>query len=179
MGWVAVAVMADSVAAAVATILWLALHFVLLQEVVRVSPTTKRPIAYATALSLIAMAVAAATGAVLGDTATALGITIVVASAAYSLPALVWGMISKSTAGLSLISLSVNAVEGAIYFAAGVGLGGIAPNGHSIKAYVGFGGVALVSNVPRLVRTSLRRLSGEDERVCQASANGTRTFKPS
>jgi len=108
------------------------------------------------------MAGSAAIGIALGDVATALAIAIGIASAAYSIPALVRGMLSKSTAGLSLISLSTNALEGAIYFIAGLGLGGIAPHGTMITAYVLFGGLALCSNVPRLIRTSSRRLAGKD-----------------
>lgn len=168
-GWVAVAVMADSPAAAVATVLWLVFHLLLLREVVRLRPAATRVIIYTTVLSLLGIAAAAVDGAVVGDVVTALGIAIGFASAAYSLPALISGMISKSTAGLSVVSLTVNALEGVIYFVAGMGLGGIAPSGRYIVAYLIFGGIALVSNVPRLIRTLLRRLTGKDESPTHAA----------
>lgn len=168
-GWVAVAVITDSPAAAVATVLWLVFHLLLMKEVVRVRPAATRVIIHTIVLSLLGMAAAAVVGAVVGDIATTLGIATGFASAAYSLPALISGMISKSTAGLSIISLTVNALEGAIYFVAGMGLGGIAPSGRYIVAYLSFGGIALASNVPRLIRTLLRRLTGKDESATHAA----------
>jgi len=162
VGWVVVAMMADSPAAAVATVLWLVFHLLFLREVVQVRPAATRVIVHTTVLSLLGMAAVAVVGAVSGDIMTALGLAIMFASAAYSLPALISGMISKSTAGLSMVSLTVNAVEGTIYFVAGMGLGGIAPSGSYIVAYLSFGGISLISNVPTLIRTLLRRLAGKD-----------------
>jgi hypothetical protein len=80
----------------------------------------------------------------------------------YSLPALVSGMTSATTSGLSVTALSINVAEGAIYLVAGLGLGGIAAVGHPIAAYVVFGAVMLSSTVPRLVRTGVRRAGGRD-----------------
>jgi hypothetical protein len=161
-GWIAVAVIVDSPAAAIATALWLIFHLMLLREVARISPSTVRAIAYTASLSAVGVAAAAIVGLAVGDVARALGISIGFAAAAYSIPALVRGMRSESTAGLSLVSLSTNALEGAIYFVAGLGLGGIAPRGEFITAYLLFGGLALSSNLPRLARTSARRLAGKE-----------------
>lgn len=156
-GWIAVAVLAESPGAAIANVIWLAFHLLLLYEVVKASPRTARAISRATALSLVGVAIAGAIGTVVGDLTSALGIAIGFASAAYTLPALVRGMTSPSTAGLSLVSLSTNSVEGVIYLVAGAGLGGIAPAGAPIIAYILFGGLAVTSNVPRLVRVAWRR----------------------
>lgn len=163
VAWIAVAVLADSPAAAIATGVWTIFHFLLLREVVRVKPATTRPIAISTVLSLAAMIVVAVIGIAAGSLVTALGIAIGIAAAGYSVPALVAGMTSKSTAGLSLIALSTNSLEGAIYFVGGIGLGGIAPSGTHVIGYTFFGAVALLSNVPRLVRTLIRRATGKDK----------------
>jgi hypothetical protein len=161
-GWIAVAVIADSPAAALATTLWLAFHLLLLMEIIRVNAAMFRTIVCMTFASALGIGAATLIGLAVGDIPRLLGVAIGCASAAYSVPALVHGMRSKSTAGLSLISLSTNALEGAIYFVAGLGLGGIAPQGAYITAYLFFGGLALLSNLPRLGRTSLRRLTGRD-----------------
>jgi uncharacterized protein with PQ loop repeat len=161
-GWIAVAVLSMSYAAAIATIIWLVFHLLLMKEVMAVSRRLSRTIILTSVISTLVVILATMVGLIIGDIATILGITIAFASAAYSLPALITGMTSKSTAGLSLISLSTNALEGAIYFCAGMGWGGIAPPGQHIVAYLLFGGSALLSNVPRLARTALRRLAGKD-----------------
>jgi hypothetical protein len=161
-GWIAVAVMADSPAAAIATVVWLVFHLMLWHAVSGAAPRTARPIAVAAVLSLVMTGLVALVGYVFGHLQEALGVAIAFASAAYSIPALFSGMTSVTTAGLSIISLSVNSMEGAIYLIAGAGYGGISPAGHIVLGYIFFGGIALLSNVPRLVRTSIRRLAGKD-----------------
>lgn len=169
LGWVAVAILTHAIAAAVATVLWLIFHMLLLKEVVALDRGVGKRITVTASISLGCVAIATAIGLAVGDVTTALGIAIGAASAAYSLPALVTGLRSRSTAGLSIASLSTNAVEGAIYLVAGLGWGGIAPPGRYIVAYLLFGGLALTSNVPRLVRTMVRRLSGKDSVGLDAS----------
>ena len=161
-GWIAVAILAGSPGAALANTIWLVFHLLLLHEVVRAGPGTARTIGRATALGFLGVVVAGAVGAAVGDPASALGIAIGIAAAAYTIPALVRGMRSPSTAGLSLVSLSTNTVEGSIYLVAGAGLGGIAPAGTPIAAYLLFGGLAVLSNLPRLVRVAWRRARGLD-----------------
>lgn len=90
------------------------------------------------------------------------GLAIGATTVAYSLPALVTGMTSPSTSGLSLSALVVNSLEGAVYAAGGLGLGGVAPAGQVVLGYVLAGGAALPANIPRLLRVSLRRLHGLD-----------------
>lgn len=92
----------------------------------------------------------------------ALGLAVIVASAFYSLPALYRGMRSTTATGLSLMSLTVNSVEGGIYFVAGIGLGRITRYGDPVLAYAFFGGLALISNIPRLIRAGYRRVVDQD-----------------
>lgn len=162
VGWIAVAVLAESIAAVIATLVWLVFHFLLWREVSKTSAPMTRTIAMTAALSLAGTALVALVGFLLGHAETAIGLTIVAASALYSLPALYRGMRSRSTTGLSVVSLFVNSIEGAIYFIAGIGLGGITETGKVVLAYAFFGGLALVSNVPRLLRVGCRRLAGRD-----------------
>lgn len=157
-GWIAVAVLTGSPAAVIANVTWLVFHFLLWRDVARVDPSMRRPIAVTALASLLATAFIAIVGQTTGHMETALGGALVAASAFYSLPALYRGMRSPTTAGLSLVSLAVNSVEGAIYFVAGVGLGGITQRGETVLAYAFFGGLAVLSNVPRLVRASAHRL---------------------
>ncbi|WP_324785182.1 hypothetical protein [Streptomyces sp. H51] len=96
---------------------------------------------------------------------SALGLLIVAASAFYSIPALYRGMKSPTTTGLSVVSLTVNSVEGLIYFIAGICLKGITKYGDPVLAYAFFGGLAVLSNLPRLVRAALRRVLRHDQGV--------------
>ncbi len=166
--WIAVAIMADSVAAAVATAVWLVFHVLLWREASRANSAISRTMTNTSLIGLAASAIAGALGAALGETQAALGALIGIASAAYSLPALIAGMVSPTTTGLSLVSLSVNSIEGSIYLWAGLGLGGIAPNGPLVLGYIIFGSIALLSNLPRLVRTAFRRLTGKDGNQSEA-----------
>ncbi|MFD5063832.1 MULTISPECIES: hypothetical protein [unclassified Streptomyces] len=163
IGWIAVAVMADSLAGVIATIVWLTFHFLLWREVARCTPSMARTITTASNLSLAATGLVALIGHLAGHLETFLGGAITAASAFYSLPALFSGMRSRTTNGLSLVSLSVNSLEGGIYLASGVGLGGITAPGDPILAYAFFGGLALVSNIPRVIRTGYRRILGKDQ----------------
>jgi uncharacterized protein with PQ loop repeat len=160
LGWIAVAVLTGSLAAVIANVTWLIFHFMLWREVARVDPSMRRPIAVTALVSLVVTAVVAIVGELDGRMETALGAALVAASAFYSLPALYRGMTSPTTAGLSLVSLAVNSVEGAIYFVAGIGLGGITRSGETVLAYAFFGGLAVLSNIPRLVRAGAHRLAG-------------------
>jgi hypothetical protein len=163
IGWIAVAVLADSVAAAVATTVWLCFHLLLWREIARVTPSVALVIARWAAASFIATLIVAIIGMVTGHLAEALGLAIAAASAAYSIPALFAGITSKTTSGLSMVSLLVNSVEGAIYLTGGLGLGGISPAGHFVLGYIFFGATALLSNGPRLMRTVYRRMLGKDK----------------
>lgn len=161
-GWIAVAVLAKSPAAVIATVTWLVFHVLLWRDVSRAEPSMRRTTSVTALLSLVATGLVAVAGQVAGHLESALGLASVAASAAYSLPALYRGMKSPTTNGLSLVSLTVNSIEGAIYFVAGVGLGGITRYGDSVLAYAFFGGLALVSNLPRLVRAGVRRATDRE-----------------
>ncbi|MCX4451246.1 hypothetical protein OOK50_33120 [Streptomyces sp. NBC_01789] len=161
-GWIAVAVLAQSVAAAVAGVVWPVFHGLLWREVAKAEPAMNKTIVSATLFSFAAIGLVTIVGLGTGYMEPALGSALVIASACYSLPALYRGMKSPTTTGLSLVSLAVNSVEGAIYFVGGVGMGGITPYGHPVLAYIFFGGLALVSNLPRLARAGARRAMNRD-----------------
>ena len=164
LGWITVAVLAHSPAAAVATVVWLVFHLLLWREVALLKPEIVRRIAVAAMVSLSTLGLFAIMGMLLDNMQESLGIAIGIATAAYSLSALVTGKTSRTTSGLSVISLAVNSFEGVIYLLAGVGYGGIAPVGPVILGYVIFGSAALLSNGPRLCRTCwrrVRRIDGE------------------
>ncbi|WP_203904116.1 hypothetical protein [Virgisporangium aliadipatigenens] len=162
VAWFAAAVAARSPAAVVATAVWFGLHVLLWRETARVTPPKARTIAVTAAVSLVVSAAVTIGGWASGHGDAALAATIGIASVSYSLPALVSGMTSATTAGLSMAALAVNATEGAIYLVAGLGLGGITPAGRLVPAYLVFGAVTLASNAPLLVRTGSRRLRGAD-----------------
>jgi len=148
LGWIVVAVLAHSPAAAVATVVWLVFHLLLWREVALLKPEMAHRIAVAATASLIILGLIALIGILVGHIQESLGLAIGIATAAYSLPALVAGMTSRTTRGLSVISLAVNSLEGAIYLVAGLGYGGIAPVAPVILGYVIFGSAALLSNGP-------------------------------
>jgi uncharacterized protein with PQ loop repeat len=176
--WIAVAVLADSVAAAVATVVWLVFHIMLWREVTRFEPSMNRTIACTASVSLVATGFVAFIGHLTGHLNAALGAEIVAATVSYSVPALFRGMRSRTTAGLSLISLLVNSIEGAIYLVAGVGLGGITPPGKTVPTYALFGGIALASNIPRLIRSGYRRVSGRDESFSEELSRASEATDP-
>lgn len=166
--WIAVAVLADSVAAAVATGVWLVFHVALWRELVRFEPTMTWTIGCTASASLAATGLVALVGHLAGHLGAALGAEIVAATVLYSVPALIRGMRSRTTDGLSLVSLLVNSIEGTIYLIAGAGLGGITPAGKTVPSYALFGCLSLASNVPRLVRSGYRRVSGRDGSLSEA-----------
>ncbi|MEU3349182.1 hypothetical protein ABZ723_30170 [Streptomyces sp. NPDC006700] len=161
-GWIAVAAMADSLAAVIATITWMVFHVLLWREVAQAEPSMKRAIAASALAGFVITGLIAVIGQLAGYLESALGMTVVAATASYSLPALYRGMKSPTTTGLSLVSLAVNTVEGAIYFVAGIGLGGITRYGDPVLVYAFFGALAVLSNLPRFVRAALRRALGRD-----------------
>lgn len=163
-GWMAVAVLTSSWPALVAMCVWSVFHLLLCRETGRVDRPTGRRVLTAAVWTQLAVVVVGVVGGVAGRPAAALGLAIGATTVAYSLPALVAGMTSASTAGLSLPAITVNALEGAVYAAAGLGLGGVSPAGQPVLGYLIAGGAALLANVPRLVRVALRRVRGLDAR---------------
>lgn len=156
-GWIALAVLSSSPAAAIATCVWMIFHILLCWEIAKARPDLVRRILFFTGISLLVLLVTAATGWSLNNLAESLGVFIAVSTAAFSLPALWAGMKSQSTAGLSILALTVNSVEALIYFIGGVGGGGIVPAGQVVYGYVFFGVIAVACNIPRLIRVIIRR----------------------
>lgn len=162
-GWMAVAVLTSSWPALVATVVWLVFHLLLCRELGRVHQPTYRRVLVVGLWTQAVVVVVSAAGMLIGRPADVLGVAIGAATIAYSLPALVTGMTSASTIGLSVSALVVNSLEGAVYATGGLGLGGVAPRGEVVLGYVLFGAAALLANVPLLLRVSLRRLRGLDQ----------------
>jgi hypothetical protein len=171
-GWMAVAVLTSSWPALVAISVWLVFHLLLCREIGRVDRPAARRVVASAGWTQLAVVVVGAIGTVLGRPAEALGVAIGATTVAYSLPALVAGLTSASTAGLSLPAITVNALEGAVYAAAGLGLGGVSPPGQPVLGYVIAGGAALLANVPRLVRVAIRRIRGLDRPLPSGSVPG-------
>lgn len=156
-GWVALAVIESSPAAAVATCVWLVFHILLCREITTVRPDLARRIILFTGISFSALVVTALIGASFGVLGEAVGVFIATATAAFSLPALWAGMRSVSTSGLSALALSVNTAEALIYFVGGLGCGGIVAAGNIVPGYILFGAIAMLCNIPRLIRVIVRR----------------------
>jgi len=161
--WLLVAVIEGAPWIFAATALWAALHVALVAEGFRVDPAFGLRALRVGGVSLATAGVAALVGATLFDSlGLALGLMVVAATAGYSLPALVAGMRSASTRGLSVIELGINVFEGVVYVLAGLGVVALVASSQGALSYVLFGAVAVVSNAPRLVRTSYRRVRGLD-----------------
>ncbi len=91
-----------------------------------------------------------------------LTVFLIAATAAYSFPALYSGLTSVTTKGLSVISLSVNTFEGIVYTIGGLGLIALTNGAGITVSYTLYGLITILLNVPRLTRTSYRRLNNLD-----------------
>lgn len=157
IAWIPLASLTHAIPALIATSIWLLLQIAIAWQVLATAPNT-RAVFLRYGFSSLAITIAIILVAnMLNLLLPALTVLLTIINIAYAAPALFKGLTSKTTNGLSLINLSVNSVEGALYLVAGLGLGGIAPTGTPIIAYIVFGTVALISNLPRLARVLYRR----------------------
>jgi uncharacterized protein with PQ loop repeat len=159
-GWAALAWLLEAWPLLIATVLWFVLHLWICQSVWQVSPDKRKRMLQAFAVTVVAFT--GATAALvpwLGVTA-ALGITIGVATVLDSTPALVEGLRSTTTRGLSIRSLSVNTAEGVVYLFIGFGLVVTASSHGNLIGYILYGGISIAANIPRLVRVMYRRRNG-------------------
>lgn len=157
-GWIAVAVLTASWPALVATIVWLVFHLLLCWELREVNRPVYIQVLRAALITQAAVIIVGVVGVLVGYPSEVLGAAIGAATVAHSLPALITGMTSVSTAGLSVSALLVNSLEGAAYTVGGLGWGGVAPAGEVVLGYILSGGALLIANVPRLARVTYRRV---------------------
>lgn len=157
--WIAVAIIEGGPWILAAGIVWVIFHSLLVQASYSVDKQFGRKV-FRTAL--ISAAITYPTVIIVGTAMSfsfILGVFLIAATAAYSFPALIAGLKSVTTKGLSVLSLAINTFEGLIYTAGGLGLITLTSGEGITVSYMMFGLIAALSNGPRLVRTSYRRLN--------------------
>jgi hypothetical protein len=156
-GWVLLAWLLGAWPVLIATLLWLILHAGICIMVWRVSPAKRTRMLRTFLITAAAFAAATMLLSPHLGVAAALGVTLGIATVIDSAPALVEGMRSGTTRGLSVLSLSVNTAEGFVYLAIGFGWVISAGDPGSLTGYILYGTVSLITNIPRLIRVTIRR----------------------
>lgn len=160
-GWIVLAVMLEAWWVLAANLIWFGFHLVVCFAVAKVSAAKTRPmVVNALVSAAIVPAVVLAASPWL-STVAALGLLLGASGLVYGVPALIEGLRSATTRGLSAIALSVNVAEGIVYAAVGAGLISLA--GGTVAGYLFFGVVAVACNLPRLIRVLWRRAHGADQ----------------
>lgn len=160
IGWVVLASILQAWPVLLATILWLVLHLLVCREVWKVSPDKRTRMLRTFLLSSAAFfSVTAVLFPLLGLT-TALGLVLGVVTVLDSAPALIEGLRSATTKGLSILTLMVNTTEGLIYLAIGLNLVTITEKPGSVIGYSLYGVISIISSTPRLARVMSRRCRG-------------------
>ena len=162
LGWLALAVLVQSWWVLAANILWIVIHAFLCREVARTDARKNREIILAGTGSAVALALATIGARFFLPVEDALGLMLGLSTLFYAVPAAYEGLVSASTRGLSLLSLGVNTVEGAIYFLAGTAVLRIAEAGDPVFGFAFFGAVSIASNGVRFVRVAYRRIKRLD-----------------
>lgn len=162
LGWVTLAVIVNSPWVLAANVLWIVLHVMLCIEVARVDPDKRKRIFNAGLVTAVGILFLTFRLEQLIPFEDALGILLAIAMVFYAVPATLAGLTSKSTRGLSTISLSVNGIEGIIYLCSGVGWIALSNSHGPVWGFVLFGIVSIVSNGLRLSRVAYRRARGFD-----------------
>lgn len=162
LGWIILAILVGSPWVLLANVLWITLHVILCLEISRIDPQKRRGIIQSSLRSAGIFATAVFFAQFLIPLQEALGLLLGAAMIFYAIPATYAGLTSASTRGLSLLSLSVNAIEGIIYLFSGLGL--LHMNSHEglIWGFIIFGTVSILSNGLRLTRVAYRRSRGLD-----------------
>lgn len=163
LGWIVLAILVGSPWVLLANVLWIVLHVILCLEVSRIDPQKRRGIISSSLLSAGIFAAATFVTQLLIPLQEALGLLLAAAMIFYAVPATYAGLTSVSTRGLSLLSLSVNAIEGIIYLCSGFGW--LHMNSHEgiVWGFVLFGGISILSNGLRFCRVAYRRTLGLDQ----------------
>jgi hypothetical protein len=147
-----------------ANALWIALHVILCLEVSRIDLQKRRGIISSSLLSAGIFAAATFVTQLLIPLQEALGLLLAGAMIFYAIPATYAGLTSASTRGLSLLSLSVNAIEGIIYLCSGFGWLNMNSHDGIIWGFVLFGVISILSNGLRFSRVAYRRVLGLDQK---------------
>ncbi len=161
-GWILFGVLSHAPAVAVACAVWSVLHLLLCVQVAALRPAKMRRL-WLSALSTAAvLTILVMVGSLTSQAENAVGLAIALSTLVYGWPALLVGMRSSTTSGLSSMSLAMKTAEGGVYLLAGLGLGLLAPSGHFVLGFASFGVLAIVCNAPVLARTLHRRATGAD-----------------
>lgn len=158
IGWVLLAWLLSAWMVLIATTLWLAFHILLCRAVWYVSPDKRKRIVRTFFVSVLLLAALTFVLQPSFGLNTSLGIVLGVATLLHSVPALVEGLASRTTLGLSIQALTINTMEGIIYLVIGAGWITIAAEPGGIVGYTLYGVVSVLCNAPRLIRVVYRRL---------------------
>lgn len=162
LGWIVLAILVGSPWVLLANVLWITLHVILCREVSRTDPQKHRGIVESSIVSAAVFALVVFGVQFLIPLQDALGLLLAAAMVFYAVPATYAGLTSVSTRGLSLLSLSVNAVEGVIYFCSGTGWLNMNRHDGPVWGFILFGMISILSNGMRFTRVAYRRCLGLD-----------------
>jgi len=163
-GWILLGILSHAPAVTVACVLWTVLHLALCVQMARVRPAGARRLWSSAVATWSLLAVIVLAGATGGNAAASLGAAIALSTLLYGWPALVAGMRSPSTLGLSVMTLGLKTAEGMIYLVAGLGVGLLSPAGHFVLGFFAYGVLAIGYNAPVLVRTVWQRAAASAQR---------------
>lgn len=171
LGWIVLAVLVGSPWVLLANVLWIVLHVWLCHEVSRISPDKSKGIIHSSILSAVVFSTATFLTQLLIPLQDALGLLLAAAMIFYAVPATYAGLTSSSTRGLSLLSLSVNAIEGAVYLCAGFGWLSMHSHDGNVWGFILFGVISILSNGLRFTRVAYRRSLGLDKEPLVAASS--------
>jgi uncharacterized protein with PQ loop repeat len=162
LSWIFLAFLIHSWWILAANVIWLVIHLMLCREVAAVNPQKKKQIITTTLICAGILLITGIISTIIGQLQPALNIIVALTALFYGLPALYEGLKSATTQGLSLISLSVNSIEGLIYLLAGIGILTLSTAQTPITGFIFFGAVSIICNGLRLIRVSYRRIKKLD-----------------
>lgn len=150
-GWLSVGVLSGQWWMFAASAVWTVFHFWICWTVWRISADAGRRIVRVGLLSAVGFGVAAAALSSFVPWVDAIGYVIAAGTLAEAVPALVAGMRSVTTAGLSWLALAVTTVEGVVYVVVGAG-------DQPVIGYLWYGVIIIATTGPRLGRVLWRRV---------------------
>lgn len=163
VAWVVLAILVSAWWILAANVLWLTIHLMLCWEVCRIDRIKRKKFTSSTLTSVIVFAIAVLVAAFFVPVKESLSIMLGLSALFYAVPAVYEGMISKTTRGLSMIALSVNAIEGLVYLLAGFSIVNLASADSPVLGFIFFGVIAVLSNGARLTRVMYRRFRKLDD----------------
>lgn len=169
IAWIVLAVAVNAWWILAANVIWLTIHLMLCWEVCRIDVIKRKKFISSTVTSVIVFATAVLVAAMFIPLHDSLSIMLGLSALFYAVPAVYEGMKSKTTRGLSIIALSVNAVEGLVYLLAGFSIVHLASTGSPVLGFIFFGVIAVLSNGARLTRVTYRRIRKLDDLILTAS----------